>query len=163
MSIREKFAEILAGDAKRPPLAAVWYKDPGTPAVGTWWWAVEHQGHPAFYLRALLPGDFAPGRAPAPRHAATLAGEQFPERKAVTCGTCKQAPDVEDLEPVERATGHRGFLAVFRRGDHPWLRPTDPASCWLCAAQSAPTREVETPGGRARACPGCVPYLKKVD
>ena len=159
MSIREKFAEILAGDVKRPPLAAVWYKDPGTPDAGTWWWAVEHQGHPAFYLRALLAGDFAPGRAPAPRHAATLDGDQYREGIIVTCGSCGLAPETVDLEPVERATGDHGFLTTFRDGRAPWPRPTDPASCWLCGDRKQKTQPAKTPGGPARTCARCASHL----
>ena len=160
MSIREKFAELLA-PRKRPPLVPVWYEDPGTPEAGTWWWAVEHEGHPAFYLRALLAGDFAPERAPAPRHAATLDGVQHREGVVVTCGTCGQAPEVKDLEPVERSTGDRGFLTAFRTGRLRWPRPTDPATCWLCGDRTQKTEAAETPGGRARTCARCAPHLKE--
>ena len=162
MKILEKFARAVLPDVERPAPAAVWYDDPGTPDAGTWWWAVEHQGHPAFYLRALLPGDFAPGRSPAPRHAATLKGDQCREKKPVTCGTCGRVPEAGDLEPVERRTGDVGFLRPFREGHGPWPRPTDPATCWLCGCPPQVAYLVlETPGGKAQACAGCEPYLKR--
>ena len=161
MKILEKFARVVLPDVERPAPAAVWYEDSGTPEAGTWWWAIEHQGHPAFYLRGLLPGDFAPGRAPAPRHVATLKGKQYREGKPVTCGTCGRVPETDDLEPVERRTGDREFLAAFRAGRLRWPRPTAPASCWLCGDREAELQDVETPGGRARACAGCAPHLKR--
>lgn len=107
-----------------------WYEEPSAPDQGEWWWAVEHRGHPAFYLRALLPGDFAPGRLPLPRHVRTLTGEEDDDP---VCGTCAETPVAEDLDIVERATGRRGFLTEQRAQRQPWPKPTDPASCWLCS------------------------------
>ena len=143
-----------------------WYDEPGTPAAGTWWWAVEHEGpeepggdltittHPAFYLRALLPGDFAPGRAPSPRHVGTLTGDGV--EGVAKCGTCGEVPEVGALDVVERASGDRGFLAPFREGRTPWPRPTDPQSCWLCGGPSRlATREV----GGHKFCEGCASHL----
>ena len=165
MKILDKFAEVLASSKEpegpaRPP--AAWYEAPESPERAILWWAVEHRGHPAFYLRALLAGDFAPGRAPVARHAASLDGAQYREGRPVTCGTCETDPDVDDLEPIERATGTRGFLAVFRSGERPWPKATDPSTCWLCGC---PPRQaylvVETPGGESRSCEKCAPYLTR--
>ena len=106
-----------------------WYAD--DTVAPEHWWAVEHAGHPAFYLRALMPGDFSPGRLPLERHVARLDGSQ--ERLVPLCGTCGTRPLVEALEPIERPTGARGFLAPFRERRAPWPKPTDPNSCWLCS------------------------------
>lgn len=143
-----------------------WYEEPGTPDIGTWWWALEHRGHPAFYLRALMPGDFAPGTSgPLARHVADLSGAQVAEGKPVTCGTCGQtfSDDDDDYwDVVERQTGALGFLDALRSGKVRWPGATDPAACWLC---SAPRKRaylmVETPGGRARACEQCAAYLTR--
>ena len=137
-----------------------WYEGPGTPD-STWWWAVEHLGHPAFYLRALLPGDFAPGRGPAPRHTLIASG-QAAEGRSVVCDTCGVEPRPEDLEPIERTTGHLGHLAAYRAGRVSWPRATDPASCWLC---SSPAQRayliVETSVGKVRACEGCARHMSR--
>lgn len=112
-----------------------WYLDDATPDAGIHCWAVEHRGHPALYLRALLPGDFAPGLLPAIRHVLTLSGER---PGSVTCGTCGEVPAAADLEPIERATGARGFLRPFREGRAPWPRATDPETCWECSTMERP-------------------------
>ena len=131
-----------------------WYEGPGAPDEGIWLWAVEHAGHPAYYMRALLPGDFAPGRSPAGRHALQLDGA----RPATTplCGTCEAAPSPEDLEPVERSTGDRGFLEVFRTGRAKWPKPTDESTCWECSDRHARVAaEVLVDGRRVGMCAGC--------
>ncbi len=162
MKILEKFREVMAADVERPAPAAVWYDDPGTPEAGTWWWAVEHEGHPAFYLRALLAGDFAPGRHPAPRHALGLDGGRPDQAAPLRCGTCGEVPRPEDLEPVERTTGDRGHLGEYRARRVPWPRPTDPGSCWLCSdAARRTTSERETPAGRVRLCDGCAKHVDR--
>lgn len=115
-----------------------WYRAEDAPPEHEWWWAVEHQGHPAFYLRALLTGDFAPGRTPAARHVLGLDGYPPEQHKLVRCGTCGKVPRAEDLEPIERATGLRGWLDVFRQGKMPWKRPTDPSTCHLCSTPRVP-------------------------
>ena len=132
---------------------SAWYEAPEAPPRGTWWWAVEHRGHPAFYLRALLPGDHAPGRVTAARHVLTLGGLVLDD---VHCGTCGEVPRAEDLEPIERATGDRGHLAAFRDGRVPWPRPTDRRSCWLCSGPARlATREIN---GRMH-CEACASHL----
>lgn len=126
---------------------SAWYVGPRTPGLELWW-AVEHRGHPAFYLRALMPGDFAPGQAgPLTRHASDLEGVPMAH---VLCETCGARPDPADLEPIERATGDRGHLARLRQGLDRWPPPTDPASCYLC---SDPGRTVDETGH----CAACSP------
>ena len=135
-----------------------WYEEEGTPDPAIWWWAILHQGHPAFYLRALMPGDFAPGHRPLARHAVTLDGSR-PEEPLV-CGTCELAPEPEDLEPIERATGNGGFLDEFRRGRTPWRTPTDPASCWLCSTKRLAANVPVTleSGDAVMMCAGCAAH-----
>lgn len=145
-----------------------WYQGPGTPPVDVLWWAVEHLGHPAFYLRALKPGDFAPDRLPLARHAYTINGTQVVERglaNDVVCCTCHDHVESKDLEPIERKTGLRGhvaggpsFLDVYRLGRKPWPSPTDPRSCWLCSNPRVPAdREV----GGLRVCAPCARHLER--
>lgn len=130
-----------------------WYEDPAVPS-GELWWAVEHRGHPAFYLRALMAGDFGPGQAgPLPRHTHGLDGSQLEE---VRCPTCGEVPNPNDLAPIERRTHVRGFLDALRNGLARWPRPTSPASCWLCSNPRVPADEVVY--GRA-VCRGCAAYL----
>lgn len=125
-----------------------------------WWWSVLHKDHPAFYLRTLMPGDFAPGRLPAPRHV------RFLERPAeglpveVTCGTCGEVPRSEDLEPIERATGHRGFLAEFRCGRARWPNPTKEQSCWMCSGQAPANTRARLRATEVLVCAGCAKHLK---
>ena len=140
-----------------------WYREVGTPDVGIYWWAIEHQGHPAFYLRALMPGDFGPGCLPLPRHALALDGTVPDE---VRCGTCGEVPGVAELEPVERATGQRGFLQALRSGRRPWPKATDPATCWLCCnpREKADRRAPVGPaGGMVTVCAGCARHLEARD
>ena len=122
------------------------------------WWAVEHAGHPAFYLRALMPGDFAPGRLPLARHVWPLAGAYAED---VACGTCGGVPRAEALEVVERHTGARGFLALLRAGRQPWPRATDASRCWLCGCRDSAWVVALTPLVDARMCERCRDHLKK--
>mgnify|MGYP000039875206 CR=1 FL=1 len=103
-----------------------------------WWWLVQHLGHDAFYLRTLMPGDFAPGRLPDPRHVRPLVRPAEGLPTEVRCGTCEEVPRAEDLEPIERATGARGFLDLFRSGKSKWPAPTHSDTCWLCSNRQAP-------------------------
>ncbi len=137
-----------------------WHEAEGAPDRGTWWWAVEHRGHPAFYLRTLMPGDFAPGRLPASRHVLQLDGTRAAQDRSATCGSCGELPAAADLEPIERATGDRGHLQPRRDGRAPWPRATDPASCWLCCAPPRfVTRDAEVDGVAVRVCAGCGAHL----
>lgn len=135
-----------------------WYEEEGTPDVAIWWWSVTHLGHPAFYLRALMPGDFAPGHRPLARHAVALDGSR-PEEPLV-CGTCELAPEPEDLEPIERVTGHGGFLDEFRGGRTPWRAATDATSCWLCSTkrEAASQSVVLESGDEVLMCRRCAAH-----
>lgn len=130
-----------------------WY-DVEPPDSGVWWWAVEHQGHPAFFLRTLMPGDFGPGRLPLSRHVRSLEGE---EDAAPDCGTCGETPEAADLEIIERRTGAQGFLDQYRSGRARWPTATPPGTCWLCCDRTAPAVVTKPgPGGRDVAlCAGC--------
>ena len=115
---------------KPKPRPLVWYDDE-TIDRGVWWWAVEHEGHPAFYLRSLMAGDFAPGETPDERHILKLDGKNPPATN-LKCGTCNKKVAGEDLVPIERATGNRRALDVFRTRRHRWPKRSDRAGCWLC-------------------------------
>jgi hypothetical protein len=138
-----------------------WFKD--GPDRGIWWWALEHDGHPCCYLRALMPGDFAPGRGVAPRHVMGLDGSRPPASGGyvLECGTCGEAVAVADLEPIERSTGQRGFLEAFRAGRVKWPRPTDPESCVECCAPRHLCAAVESPRGTVQACASCAPLVRE--
>jgi hypothetical protein len=141
-----------------------WYEGPDTPDL-EFWWAVEHRGHPAFYLRALMPGDFAPGRRPALRHALTVDGKR--PTSVLQCGTCGETPEAGDLEPIERTTGIRGFLGEYRRGRARWPQPTEESSCWLCSdPRVKATRTVAIATGTGRTvevsvCERCAAHLAR--
>lgn len=140
-----------------------WFREPGTPDGGIYWWAVEHQGHPCCYLRALMPGDFAPGRRPLARHVLGLDGVV---PAALVCGTCGEAPAAVDLEPIERATGQRGFLAALRSSRRPWPKATDPATCWLCSSpgqRADRTAPVGPAGAMVAVCSPCARHLEAPD
>jgi len=134
-----------------------WY-DVEPPDSGIWWWAVEHIGHPAFYLRTLMPGDFAPGRLPLARHVADLEGGEDADP---VCGTCGHVPALSGaLEIIERRTGARGFLEPYRAsGKWPAATPAD--TCWLCCDRSSPpTIAREGPAGREiKLCAACAPLV----
>ncbi len=109
---------------------------------GRYGWLVLHRvdgrEHPAWYQRALLPGDFRPGSRPLPNYVLTLTGESPDPSETPTCGTCGLEPRVEDLEIVERTSGRRDFLLPFRDVRHPahisWDRAgkTLPQTCYVC-------------------------------
>lgn len=135
-----------------------WFETADSPPDDIWWWAVEHAGHPAYYLRALIPGDFAPGRTPAPRHVLQLDGSR-PAVGPVPCGTCAAIPDPAELEPYERRTGISGFLEGFRRGDSLWPGATSETSCWECSHPRIEA-EVEIDGQTVRTCGRCERHLR---
>ncbi len=146
-------------------MSATWYES-RTPDTGAAWWAVEHQGHPAFYLRALMAGDFAPSRLPLPRHILTLKGEPVAVDGPCVCGTCGKVPASADLDVIERPTGRRGFLDVFRAGSPrgmAWPPATDPASCWLCSSKrDRATCRVGLDGvGEVGVCERCAAHLER--
>ena len=126
-----------------------------------WWWLVLHADHPAFYLRALMPGDFAPGRLPAPRHVRLLERPETGLPEEVRCGTCGEIPRAEDLEPVERQTGARGFLDAFRRGLAKWPQATRSESCWMCSGHAPATEQASARGTDITVCAGCAKHLER--
>jgi hypothetical protein len=115
-------------------------KDAGadeTPMSGECWWVILHRGrdgelHHAWYQRALIKGDFKPGLAPRGDYIVDADGRAADPMVTPLCLTCHTIPDVDDLEPFERATGDDGFLIDFRLGRRPWPKPTDPLTCWHC-------------------------------
>ena len=139
-----------------------WYSVDNGVAHGILWWAVEHQGHPAYYLRALMVGDFRPeGQGPLARHVHDLDGAQV-EMQPAPCGTCGQVPNPNDLEPIERVTNVRGFLARVRLplgdpGRVAWPRPTPTTACWLCNNPRVPADH--TAKGR-RVCSTCAAHME---
>lgn len=134
---------------------------PEPPPGLEWWWEVQHLGHPAFYLRTLMPGDFAPGRLPAPRHVRLLVRPAEGLPTEVTCGTCGEVPRSEDLEPIERSTGQRGFLGEFRNGRAKWPRQTREASCWMCSGQAPAESPARLRGTEVFVCAGCAKHLER--
>lgn len=127
-----------------------------------WWWIVEHYGHPAFYMRTLMPGDFAPGRLPDPRHVRPLVRPDEGLPTEVRCGTCNEIPRAEDLELIERSTGARGFLDAFRSGKAKWPAPTLSTTCWLCSNRQAPVvGRARLRGTEVPVCAGCAKHLER--
>lgn len=123
-----------------------WQPSETTPSTSPCWWAIEHQGHPAFYLRSLMPGDFGPfGLGPLARHTYDLLGIQV-EVFPVPCFTCGASPlDATRLVPIERVTGLRGrelFFAKYVFGLQPWPGPTDMSTCWNCCSLESPADKV---------------------
>jgi len=118
-----------------------------------WWWRVDHRGHRAFYMRTLMPGDFAPGRLPLERHV----------RGPVACATCGASGETglvsEDLVVVERSTGQRNFLDGFRARRTAWPPSTDPSTCHLCSGRGAPADRPIVIGGSqiVQVCARCAP------
>jgi len=104
------------------------------------WWAIEHCGHGAFYLRSLMPGDFGKyGKGPLPRHAYDLDGKQI-EEFPVKCCTCNVVPDQMTLIPIERISGYSGrehFFPYYHHGIKDWPPPTDPRTCWNCCTPTS--------------------------
>lgn len=149
----------------------MWYEESNgsaiqakAPDVGVAWWAVEHDGHPAFYLSALMPGDFAPGLLPLARHVVALDGTRIYFDGAPVCGTCGEVPAAEDLEPIERRTGRRGFLAPYRDRIASWKPATPSRSCWLCS-DPALRADVDVARGKrtVKMCRGCAANVAFTD
>jgi len=106
-------------------------------------WELEHNGHFAWYQRALLIGDFAPGLTPIPDFVVLSRGRSANPDAPPVCETCRVVPDVKELIAIERATGESHYLAPFRKGLTKWPKPTASTSCWWCnsprvAAASSP-------------------------
>jgi hypothetical protein len=137
----------------RTPLA--WYEDgPGL----EWWWAIEHRGHPFAFLRSLMPGDFAPGRLPLPRHLMKYGGPLWPPPADSVC-PCGETPSSDDLVVIERESGDRSFIAKLRARGR-WPDATDPSRCWECGSRDRPAAH-DVFG--LRVCRDCVSVvLRKV-
>lgn len=102
------------------------------PTIRECHWLITHLGHPAWFQRAALIGDFAPGRVPIVNYASTLEGaEMGPELERPVCGTCSAVPMTDELDIVERTTRRSDFLAHYRKQGR-WPPPSDPDSCWYC-------------------------------
>lgn len=121
------------------------------------WWVILHNGHLAWYQRGMMAGDFKPGLQPRSEYIVDAAGRCADPASVPRCVTCDQVPNVDDLEPVERKTGHRGFLVGFRQKLRPWPRPTSDATCWYC---NCPGELVADGSG---LCAGCSKHLQTVD
>ena len=142
-------------------MAEWWELQDGRPTSYPCWWAIEHMGHAAFYLRSLMPGDFAPkSNGPLARHAYDLHGVQM-EFFPVICQTCMVMPHPEALIPIERVTGLRGrelFFAQYVFGVKPWPPPTSQSSCWNCCCTYPPANRVIQ--GR-RVCADCEQHIRR--
>jgi hypothetical protein len=116
-------------------------------------WAVFHIGHFAWHQRALLPGDFAPGRKVAAWHIVYPDGKVAHPYDSPKCSTCGVTPETSELEVVEKSTGERMFLAPYRALQRPWPQPKNPKNCWWC--------NLPAPPGRPPLCDSCVEHLRR--
>lgn len=114
-------------------------------------WLVTHNGHRAWWQRAFMIGDFAPGRTPASWYVVDDEGRSADPSVPPTCETCGVVPKVEELDVMETATGIKNFLARSRTINR-WPRPTDPATCWWC---NCPGLELAD----GLLCSGCAAHL----
>ena len=134
-----------------------------TPSTGSYPWLILHGKHDAWYQRALLRGDFAPGTEPLPNYVLALDGTRPDPSETPCCGTCGKVPKVEDLTPVERETKRQNFLDVFRNRHHPDWRPwskagrTKPDSCYVCNSLD----EVLSISGYIKLCAHCEGHLQR--
>jgi hypothetical protein len=110
-----------------------------------WPWLIQHhrndgQIHDAWYQRALICGDFAPGRRGVlATYIATLDGRIPGPNEALRCGTCNQRLQADDVDAVERITGETGFLRTFRLGRRPWpLTESREQNCYHCNREIKP-------------------------
>lgn len=118
-------------------------------------WRVLHEGHLAWYQRAALVGDFAPGRPPRPEYVIYSDDRcADPGGEPPVCEGCGQVPKTDDLLLVERLTGACDFLEPFRRGRFPWPPGTDPKTCAWCNVAGLKLRP-----GYVRLCDGCAETL----
>ena len=128
------------------------------PPAELWPWLVLHGEHVAWYQGALVRGDFQPGRRPIPNYVVMPDGTLPDPGEALACGTCGDEPLVEDLTPVERATGDRDCLTPFRRGLIPWSKAghTHASTCYAC---NDPT-EALSQDGYIKLCVRCERHLQ---
>jgi len=111
---------------------------PTQPSVGEWPWLIEHDGHIAWYQRALMRGDFSPGNRPLPNYVLQLDGKLADPDKVPKCGMCKKIPMTDELIPVDRSNGARSVLTPFRIGLAEWPPATDPETCYVCNTPDSP-------------------------
>lgn len=116
------------------------------------WWEILHGDHHAWFQRSLMAGDFKPGLPPRSEYIVDEDGRVADPDVVPTCGTCGVVPRVEELEPVERITGVRGFLSQFRARLRPWPKPTNPATCWHCNCPG--------PVVAAGLCSSCIAHME---
>jgi hypothetical protein len=131
------------------------------PEPNDWCWAIEHEGHLAWYQRALMRGDFAPGSKPLPNYVLQLDGTLPDPEKPPKCGTCGKVPSVQELVPVDRHTGTRSVLTPFRLGLAEWPPPTDPETCYVCNCPEYVADGEVTLQDFARSLPGSKSGSKK--
>lgn len=140
----------------------MWWSPDNDIPINPLWWAVEHKGHPAFYLRSLMAGDMAPiSLGPLPRHTYEIQRGQQIEEFPIHCCTCGKIPNPLDLEPIQRVNGQRGRALFFKdyvEGRRIWPQPTSITTCWLC---SDPTVPAVIPVGSRRVCQGCAAHLTR--
>jgi len=116
-------------------------------------WEVEHNGHHAWFQRALLIGDFAPGLVPVPWFVVYADGRAASPLDPPKCATCAAVPATNELIVIEIATGDSHFLAPTRSGLKKWPKPTDPKTCWWC--NSPRVGAASSPA----ICEGCAAHL----
>jgi len=96
------------------------------------WWDILHNGHHAWYQRALIAGDFKPGLTPRGDYVVDEAGRAGDPAHVPHCATCGEVPDVNALEALERASGKTDFLEEYRSRRREWPAPTSALTCWWC-------------------------------
>lgn len=119
------------------------------------YWTILHRGHHAWYQRSLLAGDFRPGLTPRSEYIVDVEGRNADPAAVPRCSTCSEIPDVNDLEPMDRESGERGFLDRYRAADvrrrEPWPKPTANHTCWHCNCPG--------PVDEAGMCGACARFL----
>lgn len=98
----------------------------------SWEWTIEHNGHFAWFQRALMIGDLAPGLEPRGDFVVYADDRCADPELAPRCATCGEVPATNELVAIETATGDSHFLAPFRQGLRKWPKPTPRDSCWWC-------------------------------
>jgi len=116
-------------------------------------WIVQHNGHVAWYQRALMIGDLAPGRTAAPWHVVYHDGRVAAPYESPVCPTCNAVPMTDELQVIEIATGSRMFLAPYRALQVAWPVPKEQKNCWWC--------NLPAPEGYPPLCEGCENHLRR--
>jgi hypothetical protein len=106
------------------------------PSTEEYPWLIMHDDgvtdHIAWYQRAMLCGDFEPGGVPLPNYAIAVDGTELDPEASPVCDGCALVPVIDELRPVDRATGMDTFLDPFRSGAISWslAGKTNPVACW---------------------------------